>query len=53
MSQLRYLNKMHIIFLIKTTFDDVFARQANIDIGFRGEAFDNLRMLAPRASPTK
>lgn len=53
MSQLRYLNKMHIIFLIKTTFDDVLVRQANIDIGFRGKAFDNLRKLAPRASPTK
>lgn len=53
MSQLRYLNKMHIIFIIKTTIDDVFGRQANIDIGFRGMAFGNLRMLAPRASPTK
>lgn len=53
MSQLRYLNKMHITFLIKTTIDDVFGRQANKDIGFWGKAFGNLRMLAPRASPTK
>lgn len=50
MSQLRYLDKMHIIFLIKTTIDGEVGWQANINIGFRGKEFGNLRMLALRAS---